>query len=92
VKTTVNLVAAIALTGVVTGFAINAFCAASQSKSPDGHRGRQAATHASGKNASNTSLWSADPEHGWVRADDRRKRQEQTRPSNGGKAKIKKAK
>lgn len=90
-KTTANLVAAITLTGAVTGFAINALCAG-PSKSPDGHRGKQAATQGSGKNARNTSLWSADPEHGWVRADDRRKGQEQTRSSNSGKAKIKKAK
>jgi hypothetical protein len=91
VKTTVNLVAAIALTGAVAGFAIDALCAG-PIKSPDGHRGRQAATQASGKNASNTSIWSADPERGWVRADDRRKAQEQTRPSHGSKAKTKKAK
>jgi hypothetical protein len=91
VKTTVNLVAAITLIGVVTGFAINAFCA-SPSKSPDGHRGKQEATQASGKSAGNTTMWSADPEHGWVRADDRRKRQEQTRPSDNGKAKIRKTK
>jgi hypothetical protein len=91
VKTTVNLVAAIALTGAVTGFAVNAFCAGSI-KSPEGHRNRQATTQTSGKSAGNTSVWTADPERGWIRADERRKAQEQTRPSNTGKAKTKKTK
>lgn len=90
-KTTVNLVAAITLTGAVTGFASNALCAG-PIKNPDGHRGKQAATQASGKNAGNTTTWSADPERGWVRTDERRKAQEQSRPPHSSKAKTKKAK
>jgi hypothetical protein len=90
-KTTVNLVAAITLTGVVTGLALNDLCAG-PIKNPDAHRGKQEATQASGKSAGNTTMWSADPERGWVRADERRKAQEQTRPSHGSKAKTKKAK
>jgi len=90
-KAKVNLVAAIALNGAVIGFAINALCAGAI-KNPDGHGGRQAVTQASGKSGGNTSIWTADPERGWVRADGRRKAQEQTRPSHGNKAKTKKAK
>jgi hypothetical protein len=89
-KTTVDLVAAITLTGAVTGLALNALCAG-PIKNPDGHRGKQEATQAHGKSAGNT-MWSADPERGWVRADERRKAQEQTRPPHGSKAKTKKAK
>ena len=90
-KTTVNMVAASALTAAVTGLAITAFCAG-PIKNPDGNRGRQGVTQASEKGAGNSSMWSADPERGWVRADERRKAQEQTRPSSGGKTKNKKPK
>jgi hypothetical protein len=88
-KTTVGLVTGIALTAAVIGFAGNTL-RAGQSKNPDRHRGGQAVTQAGGKG--NKAIWSADPERGWVRADERRQAQEQTRRSNGGKANIKKSK
>jgi hypothetical protein len=46
--------------------------AAAQSKSDASRRGEQASTRMSSKGAANTnSQWSADPEKGWVRADER---------------------
>lgn len=90
-KTTVHLVAASALTAAVMGFAITALCAG-PIKNPDARRGGQAVAQANGKGAGNSAMWSADPERGWVQADERRKAQEQRRPSNGGKTINKKSK
>lgn len=54
-------------------------------------RGGQAKSHMSSKGAANTNAqWSADPERGWVRADERHQRHEEshdksTVKKNGGK-------
>jgi hypothetical protein len=59
----------------------------------DAGRG-QASSHMSSKgSASNNAQWSADPERGWVRADERRGQREESRPTsrtkkNGGKHKA----
>jgi len=66
--------------------------------SKDAGRGGQANSHMSSKGAANTNAqWSADPERGWVRADERRERREESRPAskakkNGGKHKANGAK
>jgi hypothetical protein len=61
-------------------------------------RGGQASSHMSSKGAANTNAqWSADPERGWVRADERHEQREESRPAsktkkNGGKHKVNGAK
>jgi hypothetical protein len=61
-------------------------------------RGGQAKSHMSSKGAANTNAqWSADPERGWVRAEERHERHEEsdeisTVEKNGGKHKAKGAK
>jgi hypothetical protein len=56
-------------------------------------RGGQAKSHMSSKGAANTNAqWSADPERGWVRAEERHERREgsdDTAKKNGGKHKAK---
>lgn len=58
-------------------------------------RGGQAKSHMSNKGAANTNAqWSADPERGWVRAEERHQRREEsheksTVKKNGGKHKGK---
>jgi len=48
------------------------------SKSGGPHKGGKAASHMSGKGMENTNAqWSADPERGWVRAEERHKDQDQ---------------
>jgi hypothetical protein len=60
----------------------------------DAGRGGQPNSHTSSKgDASNNAQWSADPERGWVRADEPREQYEQSRPMsrtkrNGGKHKV----
>jgi hypothetical protein len=61
----------------------------------DAGRGGQANSHMSSKGAANTNAqWSADPERGWVRADERREQREESRKAkkNGGKHKANGAK
>jgi hypothetical protein len=64
----------------------------------DAGRGGQANSHMTSKGAANTNAqWSADPELGWVRADERREQREESRPAskakkNGGKHKANGAK
>jgi hypothetical protein len=63
----------------------------------DAGRGGQASSHMSGKGAANNNAqWSADPERGWVRADESREQREESRPGktkkNGGKHKVNGAK
>jgi hypothetical protein len=58
----------------------------------DAGRGGQTNSHMSGA-ASNNARWSADPERGWVRADERREQREESRQGgktrkNGGKHKA----
>jgi hypothetical protein len=61
-------------------------------------RGGQANSHMSSKGAaSNNAQWSADPERGWVRADERREQREESRQASktkksGGKHKVNGAK
>lgn len=62
------------------------------------HRGGQAKAHMSSKGAANTNAqWSADPERGWVRAEERHERRDasnetSTVQKNSGKHKAKGAK
>jgi hypothetical protein len=64
-----------------------------QAKKDAGHGG-QANSHLSSKGAaSHNAQWSADPERGWVRADERREQREESRQAskskkNGGKHKA----
>lgn len=61
-----------------------------QAKKDAGHSGK-ANSHMGSKNAANNNAqWSADPERGWVRADERRDQGEESRQAsrnkkNGGK-------
>lgn len=49
-------------------------------------RGGQAKSHMSSKGAANTNAqWSADPERGWVRAEERHQRREESAKKNSGK-------
>ena len=49
-------------------------------------RGGQAKSHMSSKGAANTNAqWSADPERGWVRAEERHQRHEESDKKNSGK-------
>jgi hypothetical protein len=51
---------------------------AGQGKGATTHRGGQAGSHMSAKGLTNTNAqWSADPDHGWVRADERHELREQ---------------
>jgi hypothetical protein len=64
----------------------------------DAQRGGQAKSHMSSKGAANSNAqWSADPERGWVRADERHERHEESHETsktkkNGGKHNAKGAK
>jgi hypothetical protein len=64
----------------------------------DARRGGQESSHMSSKGAANNNAqWSADPERGWVRADERREQREESRQAgktkkNGGKHKVNGAK
>jgi hypothetical protein len=64
----------------------------------DTGRGGQASSHMSSKGAANSNAqWSADPERGWVRAEERHEQREESRPAskakkNGGKHKANGAK
>jgi hypothetical protein len=50
----------------------NALTQAGEAKGGTSHRGGQASAHMSSKGQENTNAqWSADPERGWVRADER---------------------
>lgn len=43
------------------------------------HKGGQASSHMSSKGSTNSNAqWSADPERGWVRADERQHRQDES--------------
>jgi hypothetical protein len=64
----------------------------------DAGRGGHANSHMSSKGAARyNAQWSADPERGWVRADERREQREESRQTsktkkNGGKPKVNGAK
>ena len=60
-------------------------------------RGGQANSHISSKGSANSAQWSADPERGWVRADERQQRQDESQATgkfkqNRGKQKANGAK
>ncbi len=68
------------------------FCGASQlaaaqgGKSATPHRGGNAPSHMSTKGSENTNAqWSADPEHGWVRAAERHQLQGGRHPTKASK-------
>jgi hypothetical protein len=64
-----NIVVAMLLSALVHTSAANA---ASADKNKGTQRGGKAAEHMSNKGSVNTNAqWSADPERGWVRADER---------------------
>lgn len=64
------IVAAVILTALV---GMSAASAASADKNKVSERGGKAAEHMSTRGSANTNAqWSADPERGWVRADERR--------------------
>jgi hypothetical protein len=66
-----NIIAAMILAALV---GTNAASAASADKNKVSERGGKAAEHMSTKGSVNTNAqWSADPERGWVRADERHK-------------------
>jgi hypothetical protein len=71
VKYSIALLAAHA----VCAMAISTALAAGSGKNGTDHRGGKAAEHMSSKGSVNTNAqWSADPEKGWVRADERHRR------------------
>jgi hypothetical protein len=66
---------------------------AGQEKTAPSNRGGKASAHTSGKGIENSNAqWSADPEKGWVRADERHKLRDERHSTekskkNGGKPK-----
>jgi hypothetical protein len=83
------LIAAITLHALLA-FTISTVGAASGGKNDANQRGGKGAEHRSSKGSFNTnSQWSADPDKGWVRADERHKQHDKdhprddVRPKNG---------
>ena len=71
----------------------NALLAAQKTQVANSHRGGQAAAHLSNKGSTNGNpQWSADPERGWVRTDERHKLHEQNRAANNSQANQEKPK
>ncbi len=61
-------------------------CGAAAGKDGVNHRGGRASERMSEKGSANTNAqWSADPDRGWVRADERHKLNEKPGSSNPGK-------
>jgi hypothetical protein len=76
-KLTKYVIAAMVLSALIE---TSAAIAAGPGKNSANQRGGKAAEHMSTKGAANTNAqWSADPERGWVRAEERHKQHE-----NGG--------
>jgi len=68
------LIAAMILTGMLDA---SAAIAAGGDKNSASQRGGKAAEHMSAKGALNTNAqWSADPERGWIRAEERHQQQQ----------------
>ena len=66
---------------------------ASGGKNDANQRGGKGAEHMSSKGSFNTnSQWSADPDKGWVRADERHKQHDKDHPRDDVRPKIGKAK
>jgi hypothetical protein len=73
-----NRYASVVLLLSVLTFAATASMAAERGKKKAGSGG-QADSHMSGKGSANTNAqWTADPERGWIRADERRDRHPQS--------------
>jgi len=65
------LIATLELSAITT-------CAAGEKQNSNAHRGGTNASPTSGKSSgSNSAQWKADPDRGWVRADDRRNHKDQ---------------
>lgn len=80
VKYSIALLAAHA----VCAMAISTTLAAGSGKNSTSQRGGRAADHMSSKGSVNTNAqWSADPEKGWVRADERHQRTEKNGTASG---------
>jgi hypothetical protein len=74
------------LSALVNAGTANAASAGNNSEQRNG----KAAAHMSTKGSVNTNTqWSADPERGWVRADERRKQDEKGSAANDGKQRAK---
>ena len=76
-----NRYASVVLLLSVLTFAATASMAAERGKKKAGSGG-QADSHMSGKGSANTNAqWTADPERGWIRTDERHDRQSQGQPT-----------
>lgn len=70
--TSTRLVAILAILNAMVFCLSDSFAQAGQPKGELSHRGGQATAHMSNNGQENTNAqWSADPERGWVRADER---------------------
>ena len=68
----------------VCALTISTAFAAGPGKNSSAHRGGKAAEHMSSKGSFNTNAqWSADPEKGWVRSDERHQRTEKDGATGG---------
>jgi hypothetical protein len=75
---------AVITVNAVCAMAISTAFAAGSGKNSVNHRGGKAAEHMSSKGSANTNAqWSADPEKGWVRADERHELAEKNRTPGG---------
>jgi len=89
-KSPKSSVAAMALGGLLA-LAVPAAAAAPAGKT--NQRGGKAAEHMSAEGARNTNAqWSADPEKGWVRAEERHPQHDKDRPADEGRRGNEKAK
>jgi hypothetical protein len=74
-------------------FTLSTVGAASTGKNDANQRGGKGAEHMSSKGSFNTnSQWSADPDKGWVRADERHKQHDKDHPRDDVRPKNGKAK
>jgi hypothetical protein len=86
------LIAAITLHAVLT-FTILTVGAASAGKNDANQRGGKGAEHMSSKGSFNSNAqWSADPDKGWVRADERHKQHDKDNPADQTKQRSGKSK
>lgn len=78
----IAIIAVTSLLGGVTGSGL----AAGAGKGGANQRGGKAGEHRSGKASENSNAqWSADPERGWVRANERRRSGDNNDPAERGK-------
>jgi hypothetical protein len=84
-RTTLYVAVFVLLNALVLSFS-SSRVGAGQSKNSKTHEAGQAAAHMSKKGSANTNAqWSADPERGWVRANERHKMHEETHAPSGAK-------